>query len=166
MAKPSAQMRIMEKKIRNAVFQAQKRAAKELVQILIDAIRIRVRQLKELADGTSIPSPLSEKYVKLRSKYSSRLSHDTTPETSNATATGQMINSMVGKAINGKIVIELKDNRRKELNKSKPKLKNSEVNKYYEKQKGEWFALSAEERQEGIDYATEIIKEEIKKVLK
>ena len=48
---PSAQLRIYEKKIKNAVFQAQKRAAKELIQIIIDAIRLRTRMLKELANG-------------------------------------------------------------------------------------------------------------------
>ena len=91
---------------------------------------------------------------------------DTSPSTSNATATGQMLNSMKGKASGTKITIELNATRKGELNGKRSKLSNSEVNKYYEQGKGEWFALQEAEKQEALDYATEIIKEEIRKVSK
>lgn len=180
MANPSAQMRIIQKKIERAVFQAQKIAARQLVQVLIDAIRTRVRLLKELADGAPIPGfpnsvvtkngkkitlPYSL-YVKQRERYSSRLDADTAPDVSNATATGQMLNSMKGKANGTKITIDLKTGRRKELSGAKSSLTNSQVNKYYEEKKGEWFNISDTERAEAIDYASKIIKEELKKVLK
>ena len=59
----SAQIRIAQKKIKNAVFQAQKKAARELVQILIDVIRTRTRLLKELANGSAIPRLTSKEYI-------------------------------------------------------------------------------------------------------
>lgn len=163
----SAQLRIQQKKIERAIFQAQKRAARELIQIIIDTIRTRTRLLGEFADGSKIASKkLSPLYVKQRERYSNNLDSDTTPTTSNATATGQMLNSMKGKASGTKITIDLKTGRRKELAGNKSKLTNSEVNKHYEENKGEWFALQESEKQEAIDYAAEIIKEEIKKVSK
>jgi hypothetical protein len=161
----SAQIRIFEKKIKNAIFQAQKKAAREIVQVLIDAIRTRVRLMHELASGSKIPS-LKPSTIKARERYSQNLDADTSPSTSNATATGQMLNSMKGAANGTKITIELKKGRGKELAGNKSKLTNSQVNKYYEESKGEWFALQAEEKEEAIAYATEIIKEEIRKVLK
>jgi hypothetical protein len=165
--KASSALRLQQKKIKNAVFQAQKKAARELVQVLIDVIRTRARLLGEFADGTKIAAKeLSDKYIQARKRYANRLDPDTTPETSNATATGQMLNSMKGKAAGTKITIDLKTGRRKELNGSKSRLTNSQVNQYYEEEKGEWFGLQEKEKEEAIDYATEIIKEEIKKVLK
>jgi len=161
----SAQLRIAQRKIQNALFQAQKKAARELVQILIDTIRTRTRLLKELASGSPIPN-LSPSTIKSRERYSRNLDSDTSPNTSNATATGQMLNSMKGKAVGTKITIDLKTGRRKELSGSKSKLTNSEVNKFYEEKKGEWFNIQEAERQEAIDYAAEIIKQEILKVSK
>jgi hypothetical protein len=161
----SAQLRIQQKKIQNAIFQAQKKAARELVQILIDAIRTRVRLMHELASGSKIPA-LKASTIKGRERYANNLDADTTPSTSNATATGQMLNSMKGKATGTKITIDLKTGRRKELAGNKSKLTNSQVNKYYEESKGEWFALQAAEKEEAIAYAAEIIKQEIQKVSK
>lgn len=165
MTKPSAQMRIIQKKIERAVFQAQKKAARELIQVIIDAIRTRTRLLRELASGKSIPKN-EESTIKQRERHAKNLDADTSPSTSNATATGQMLNSMKGKASGTKITIDLRSGRRKELSGSRPTQTNTEVNKYYEEKKGEWFALSGAERAEAIDYAAEIIKEEIKKVSK
>jgi hypothetical protein len=161
----SAQLRIIQKKIANATFQAQKKAARELVQILIDTIRTRTRLLGELASGKTIPRN-EDSTVRYRERYSDRLDSDTSPATSNATATGQLLNSMKGKAIGTKIVIDLKTGRRKELSGSKSKITNTEVNKYYQEKKGEWFALQEAEKEEAIAYAAEIIKQEIQKVSK
>lgn len=161
----SAQLRIAQKRIQSAIFQAQKKAARELIQVIIDTIRTRTRLLKELANGSKIPK-LEDSTIRSRERYSRNLDADTSPTTSNATATGQMLNSMKGKASGTKITIDLKTGRRKELAGNKSKLTNSEVNKYYEESKGEWFALQSSEKQEAIDYAAEIIKEEIKKVSK
>lgn len=167
MSKASAALRLQQKKIQNAVFQAQKKAARELVQVLIDMIRTRTRLLKEFVDGSSMEAKgHSEGYIKKRRKFQNRLDADTAPETSNATATGQMLNSMKGKASGTKITIDLKTGRRKELDGSKSKLTNSKVREYYEESKGVWFGLQEVEKKEAIDYATEIIKDEIKKVLK
>ena len=172
MTAPNAQLRIIQKKIERAVFQAQKIAARQLVQILIDAIRTRTRLLGELADGSSVPSNEGST-VKYRERYAKNLDSDTSPDKSNATATGQLLNSMKGKAVGARITIDLKTGRRKELSGSSSRTTNSKVNEYYENVKGEygpkkreWLKLSDEERAEAIDYASEIIKEELKKVLK
>jgi hypothetical protein len=161
----SAQLRIAQKKIKNAIFQAQKKAARELIQIIIDAIRTRVRLMHELANGSKI-SALEPSTIKNRERYAKNLDADTSPSTSNATATGQMLNSMKGKASGTKITIDLRTGRGKELAGNKSKLTNAQVNKYYEGKKGEWFALQDVEKEEAISYAAEIIKEEIKKVSK
>ena len=163
--KASAALRIQQKKIENAVFQAQKKAARELVQVLIETIKNRVRLLREDMDGNKFPD-LSDKYIEKRKKFSSRLSKETSPDTSNATATGQMVDAMKGKASGSKIIIDLKSGRRKELDKSKSRLTNNEVNFWYQMNFGVWFGLQDKEKQEAIDYAAEIIEEEIKKVLK
>lgn len=165
MAQASAQLRIAQKRIQNAVFQAQKKAARELIQVIIDAIRTRTRLLAELANGSPIPKN-ADSTIRGRERYANRLDQDTAPSISNATATGQMLNSMKGKAIGTKIIIDLKNGRRTELSGSKSTQTNTQVNKYYEEKKGEWFQLSKEERAEAIDYATEIIKQEILKVSK
>ena len=170
--KASASLRLQQRKIKNAVFQAQKKAARELVQVLIDVIRTRTRLLGELVDGKPIPGN-EESTIKYRERYSKNLDSDTTPQKSNATATGQLLNSMKGKAVGTKITIDLKTGRRRELSGSKSKLTNTEVNEYYENRdlkygpkKREWFGLQDNEINELIDYATDLIKEEIKKVLK
>ena len=162
----SAQLRIYQKKIKNAIFQAQKKAARELIQIIIDTIRTRTRLLKQLANGSTIPALESAAYKKLRAKNANRLDADTSPNESNATATGQMLNSMKGKATGAKITIDLKSGRRKELTGNKSTQTNTQINSHYEKSKGEWFALQQSEKEEAIAYAAEIIKQEIQKVSK
>lgn len=162
---PSAQLRIYNKRIQNAIFQEQKSAAKDLIQIVIDAIKLRVRKANQLASGATIPEN-KDSTVKYRERYSSNLSSDTSPGESNATATGQLLDSMKGKASGTKIKIELKDKRSRELSGSKSKLTNSQVNFWYEKLKGEWFALSKDEGEEVFDYVKERIRKAIIKVSK
>ena len=160
----SAQIRLTEKKIKNAVFQAQKKAAKLLVNILIEEIKNRVRLLRETISGKQFDS-LDEKYIEKRKKIKG-LSKETFPNSSNATATGQMIDAMRGKASGTKITIILKDDRKKELGGYASKIGNNKVREEYEKKMGEWFGLQESEKEMAIDYATEIIKQEISKVLK
>lgn len=164
MASASAQMRIIQKKIQNAIFQAQKRAARELVEILIQEIKNRVRLLRETVEGKQFDA-LDPKYVERRKKVK-RLSKETFPDSSNATATGQMVDAMRGKASGTKITIVLKDDRKKELGGYASKVGNNKVREEYEKKMGEWFGLQESEKERAIDYAAEIIKEEIKKVSK
>jgi len=164
MASASAKMRILKKKIERAVFQAQKKAARELVDILIQEIKNRVRILRETVSGKQFDD-LDPKYIERRKK-AKNLSKETFPDSSNATATGQMIDAMRGKASGSKISIVLKDDRKRELGGYPSRVGNNKVREEYEKKMGEWFELQQGEKDRAIDHATEIIKEEIKNVLK
>lgn len=140
-------------------------AAKEVIQVVIDVIKIRTRlegkgwkgvALKDLADST----------VSQRSRYKKRLSKDTTPATSNLTATGQLLDALTGKSLGGKVTIFIKNNkRRKELSGTRPTLTNEQVREYVEKER-EFLVLSNQDKKEVIEVATEIIRQNIRDLLK
>lgn len=165
MAQASAQLRIYQKKIKNAVFQAQKQAARELIQIIIDVIRIRTRLEGQGVKG-DLPK-LAGSTVKYRQRYSGNLDSETSPNKSNATATGQMIDALKGKASGTRMIFDLKTGKRKgELSGSKSATTNKEVSKYYEERMGEWLELNKEEKDDVFEYAAQVIKEAILKVSK
>lgn len=129
-----------------------------------EVIKFRTRQeglgTKGQLDG------LSNSYISHREKYSKNLHPDTSPGTSNLTATGQLIDSVTGKAVGDKVEIFLKGKRKKSLTGSKSQLSNDQVGAYVREQGREFLKLSSEEKQEAIDLATQIINEEIKDALR
>ena len=79
-----------------------------------------------------IPKLKSEPYIKVRTKYKSGLGELGKPNKSNATATGQMLKSMLFKIKENGFTLFVPDsNRTRELSGSSPKLTNKEVAKYY-----------------------------------
>lgn len=139
---------------------AQREAAKELAQIIVDFIKLRTQQEGEGTRGKL--KALSDSYIEQRRK-SDRLSSDTSPEKSNATATGQMLNALKGSSSGTTAKVVVKDsNRKRELNGSKSKLNNNEVSKFFEDNGRKFLKLSKEEKNDFIDIATKIIRERLR----
>lgn len=157
--------RKLQVKIRAATTQA----AREVIQVVIDVIKIRTRFEGQGKSGASLRE-LKDSTIKYRERYSKRLHTDTSPSTSNLTATGQLLNAMSGKSSGNKVTIFIKNNkRRKELSGTKPSLTNEEVRKWVEDPSAgnrEFLALTEEDKKEVIEVAVEIIRQSIKDLLK
>lgn len=154
-------LRTTKLRLARAVEQGQRKAARDLAKTLPDVIRERVRSGIGL---TGTFKALSDSYIKFRRRARKRLSSDTTPETSNLTATGQMLKAIVGEATGTVVRIFIKGNRRRELG-GGPSKSNNEIRGYVEKERP-FFELTKNERALAEKTAAEIIKEEIKRVLK
>lgn len=144
---------------------AQQKAARELAIIIVSVLKIRVRIEEEGTNGKL--KPLSPKYIEQRKK-SKNLHPHTTPETSNLTATGQMLDALRGRAGGGKVTIDIKPTKRKKgLDGKVPKnLTNDDVRKYVEEAGREFLKLSAVEKREVIDLTTQMILDELKGLFK
>lgn len=144
---------------------AQQKAAKELAIIVISVLRVRVRIEEEGTNGKL--KPLSPKYIEQRKK-SKNLHPDTTPSTSNLTATGQMLDALRGRAGGGKVTIDIKPTKRKKglYGKAPKDLTNEDVRKYVEDAGREFLKLSEVEKREVIDLTTQMILDELKGLFK
>lgn len=152
--------RKLQVKIRAATTQA----AREVIQVVIDVIKIRVRLEGEGKKGSL--KELKESTIKYRERYSKRLHPDTEPSKSNLTATGQMLDALTGKASGNKVTVFIKNNKRKkELSGSRSGLTNEQVRSYVEKER-EFLVLSEQDKREVIEVAVEIIRQSIKDLLK
>lgn len=144
---------------------AQVKAARALAETIPEVIRIRTQQE---GDGVNGPlkslEPSTKKY---RKRYEANLSSDTDPDRSNLTATGQLLDSIKGKNIGSKVVIEPGKSKRKgELSGGKSRLTNREVNKYVDENGREFLRLNKQETEEATNLAKDIIAEELRSVIK
>jgi hypothetical protein len=111
--------------------------------------------------------PLAKSTISQRKTYSDNLDITTSPSESNATATGQMLNAIVGGKNNNGLSFKINDKKRKgELSGAKSKLTNNQVRKLYEDSGRDFFELTEEERKEANDIAVEIIKDELTRAIK
>lgn len=165
MSDPVSQIKNIKIKLRVATRKAINKAAKEIAVYILDIIKIRTRyegeglkgQLKELK---SVP------YIKLREK-SKNLSDETSPNKSNLTATGQLLDALQGKAVGDKVTIDIKNSKRKfELDGPSSSLTNKEVRRYVEESGREFLGLTQAEKDDAINVATQIIEQEIKDALR
>jgi hypothetical protein len=176
----------LAKSIQVKIKLAQIKAAKEVAQLIPELIKIRTRLEGEGVDGPL--KELSDSYIKQRKGELSffttgegdnkrvvpykpnkkpKLHPDTSPETSNLTATGQLLDSIQGRNVGTKVIVEPKKGKRKgELSGGKSKLSNREVLKYVEENGRKFHELSKEERLELLDLIEQIIKDEIRSVIK
>lgn len=157
---PEEKIRQIKNKYSGKLRIIQQKVALQLAKSLVDYIKLRTR---EEGDGTngSLKS-LSVKYIEQRTKKSNRLHPDTSPEKSNLTATGQMLDALRGRAGGGKVTIDIKPtSRKKELNGKKSGLNNNQVRQYVEDAGREFLKLSPQEKQEVIDLATQLINDEL-----
>jgi hypothetical protein len=165
MAKASQQLNNIKIKLRIATREAIKKAAKEMAVYIVDIIKLRTRIEGEGLKG-KLPALTSEAYKKLRAK-SKNLSSETSPNESNLTATGQLIDALKSKVTGSKISITINNNKRKkELNGSKSGYTNNEIRKFVEDNGREFLGLTAAENKEALDLTTQIIETEIRNALR
>lgn len=161
----SARLKLIKQKLAVKIRVAQRKAAKELSQVIPDVIKIRTRLESENRNNQPITAlePSTKKY---RNKYEKNLHPDTDPDKSNVTATGQMLDAIKGQSKGTTVTIEVKNSKRKrELSGSKSKLTNKEVQKFVEQKVGrEFLELSKQERIESTELAVDIIKDELTKL--
>lgn len=160
--KASETLRLQKIKLAKARREAIKEAADQMAATIKDFILIRTR-----FDNSGLNGPLAsldEKTISAR-RRSSRLSSDTTPETSNLTGTGQMLDALTSKRNGSKITVEVKNTKRRKELAGKSRLTNKEVQRFVEKAGREFLGLTAKERKEATDIATKIIADYIKNAL-
>lgn len=161
----SKQLELLKKKLQVQIRLAQVKAAKALAEAIPEVIKLRTRQEGEGVNGKL--KDLEDSTIKYRERYSDNLHPDTSPKTSNLTGTGQLIDAIQGKSAGSKVKIEIKGGKRKgELSGGKSKKSNKEVRKYVEDAGREFLELSKAERQEAKELAADIIKEELRSVIK
>lgn len=161
---------------------AQREAAKDIAQVIVDFIKLRTQEEGQGTKGAL--KPLSESYIEQRKgnlaffttpdgrkvpytpKKKPKLSSKTSPEKSNATATGQMIDALKGFSKGNIATVIVKDStRRKELIGGKSGLTNDEVREFYEANGREFLKLSESEKSDLVDEATRLIKARLKDLL-
>lgn len=161
----SKKLELFNKKLQVKIKLAQVKAAKALAEAIPEVIKLRTRQ-----EGEGVSGPLKkleDSTEKYRERYSDNLHPDTSPKTSNLTATGQLIDAIQGKSAGSKVKIDIKSGKRKnELSGGRSKQTNKEVRKYVEDAGREFLELSKAERKEAEELAKQIILEEISSVTK
>ncbi len=158
-------LKSLKERLKIKIKLAQVKAAKALAEAIPEVIKIRTREEGEGANGQPLKK-LSKSYIEFRSKADD-LSSDTTPDKSNLTATGQLIDSIKGKNVGTKVVIEPgKAKRKGELYGRKSTLTNKQVNKYVDENGREFLKLSSEEKKQAEELAKQIIEDEIRSVIK
>lgn len=161
----SKALELLKKKLQVRTKLAQVKAAKELALVIPEVIKLRTRQEGEGVQGKL--ERLKPSTIQTRERYSENLHPDTSPGTSNLTATGQLLDAIQGKSAGAKVTIDLKKGKRKgELSGGRSKLTNQEVRKYVEQNGREFLELSKDEREESINLAKEIILNELREIIK
>ena len=100
---------------------------------------------------------LSKSYLEQRKKYSRNLGKFARPSFQNATATGQLIDSIKYKIVNKNIIFTISGSRSIELNGKSSRLTNDQVLKFYEEQGRKFFGLTDFE----VEFLLRMINEEI-----
>lgn len=160
---------------------AQREAAKEIAQIIVLFIKMRTQgegdgtngKLKELSEsyieqrkGNLAFFTKDGKKIPYKPTKKPKLSGKTSPEKSNATATGQMIDALKGFSKGNTATVIVKDSsRRKELMGGESGLNNNEVREFFESNGREFLKLSESEKSDLVDEATRIIKARLKDLL-
>lgn len=174
---PEEKIAEIKKKYGGRVRIAMTRAAKKIGQAIVDTIIIRTRLEGQGTNGKL--AKLSPSYIKQRKgelsfftknkivvpyapKKEPRLHPDTSPETSNLTATGQLLDALKFTSGGTKVKVFIKKTKRKkEFNGSKSGLTNDEVRAYVEKDR-EFLKLSPEEKEDVTRLAIDLIEEELR----
>ena len=136
------------------------KAAKIMGQSIVDVILIRTRIEGQGTNGKlDRLEPSTKKY---RKRYADNLHPDTSPNTSNLTATGQLLDAIKFTSGNGKVKVFIKNTKRKkDLGGYKSKLTNDEVRAEVEKSR-EFLKLSESEKEDATKLAANIIEEELR----
>jgi hypothetical protein len=154
----------LKKKLKTKIRLATIKAAREVAAVLPELIRLRTRQAGEGPDGAL--KGLADNTKKYRDRYKDNLHPDTTPDTSNLTATGQLLDSIQGRNVAERVIVEPKGKRFGELSGGRSKKTNKQVAKAVEDNGRVFLEMSEEEKKSVEDLATQIIKDEINSVIK
>lgn len=116
--------------------------------------------------GATLRFPkLSDDYKKVRKKYQSKLSGETTKGKSNLTATGQLLNSLTVVKVKTKgmvkYVFRLGDRRGRNLDGSSSKIGNKQLNEYVSKKRN-WFGFTKSQKNQIIDDIRQMLKNFLK----
>lgn len=163
---PDEKIKQIRKKYEKHITEAKKKTAKQMAQIIPEVIKLRTRQEGQGSKGRPLKK-LAESTIKQREKYSSNLHEDTSPSQSNLTATGQMLDAITGKVdADDKVSVYIKQtSRNNELNGSESKLSNKAVAKLVEENGRPFLELSKSETKERDKLATDILVDELKRLL-
>lgn len=155
--------KIKEKYAANAT-KAQNLAAKELALAIVEVIRLRTREEKKGTKGNL--KKLKPSTIKFRERHQGNLHPDTTPSTSNLTASGQLLDAIQGYAQGRFAKVNMKLGKRKPgIDGRKSDLTNEDLRKYVEETR-EFLALSAREKKEAQALAAQLFEENFKSLLK
>lgn len=135
-------------------------------QIIYDRVKIgKGIDSEENPSNLRSLKPLSRRYVEYRKKIVGKLGRFGSPGRSNLTLTGQMLESMVGKANKKGIIISIPKTRRRKLRPSDQSLTNDDVYEFVRKLRP-FLALSKGEtriiEQEHLKRAERILKQKLK----
>lgn len=152
---------VFEKEVKKGTLDA-------IIENIIKLITVRTRLGKGVekfgGQANKLDALTSKPYIARRKKFKSDLASGiTTPKKSNATATGQMLDSMQGERKGLRFTFSFKGNRKGELGGYRSRISNSEVARWYGKKRS-FFTLSKTERQNVIRQISEIMNKRIKKV--
>lgn len=117
-----------------------------------DTMASRIRTRTRLGYGVTEQgsqralAKLKDSTKERRARYADDLSGLTTPNKSNLTATGQLLDAIKSVGQRGKVILEIDGRRTRELGGSRPRLSNAEVARYVQEQGRRFFDLTKAER--------------------
>lgn len=129
----------LKKQIENIINSKLDKTLSEVSKLIPIQIKKRTQLGKDL--NNSKIKDIEDSTKAYRKRYKSNLSSNTTPNKSNLTATGQLLNSIQCEVKDRQFEISLKDQRKNDLSGKKSKVKNSEIRKFQEDQGRPFFGL-------------------------
>lgn len=145
----SVQLSDIEKKIESKIDRAidlslDDKLARDLVEQIVKRTKLGYG-VGENGEQTRL-ARLSDSYAERRRRLKGELDTDTSPKRSNLTATGQLLDALVGKIRNGDIVISIEGNRNGELGGYPSKYTNEEIADFVERQGRKFLGLTNSEK--------------------
>ena len=129
----------LKKQIENIINSKLDKTLSEVSKLIPIQIKKRTQLGKDL--NNSKIKDIEDSTKAYRKRYKSNLSSNTTPNKSNLTATGQLLDSIQCEVKDRQFEISLKDQRKNDLSGKKSKVKNSEIRKFQEDQGRPFFGL-------------------------
>lgn len=161
---PGEKIKSLSVRVAKAKREGIKLAVKYLLKIIPELIRTRT---EEGIDSTGKPfDDLAFSTTMFRELYRRNLDSRTTPQQANNIATGQLIDSIIGKFNGDSVVFTLKDKRKKELSGRASTSTNNKVAEGLRKMGRPFFDITQEERSDLEKEVAKIIQDEITRAIK
>lgn len=148
MSKNSDKLKALSERISQSVAESVSAAESKR---LGDALASQIKKRTRLGYGSENGQQkrlrgLSERYKEYREEHAEDLSQATRPGRSNLTATGQMLDSITGVGTKGRVNVEIKGQRTKELGGRRSRLSNNQVARYVQEQGRAFFNVTKAEK--------------------